>query len=130
VDFTINARMANGLTFQGGTNTGRGVRDTCEVLAKLPEIQALPPFGAPTNLIDSCAVTEKWLTTARGLVTYVVPKVDVLVSAVLRSNPNTFPANDPASTGGVAGCELQRTQCRHHRGDRSPIARERTVQGG
>ena len=100
VDFTINARMANGLTFQGGTNTGRGVRDTCEVLAKLPEIQALPPFGAPTNLIDSCAVTEKWLTTARGLVTYVVPKVDVLVSAVLRSNPNTFPANDPASTGG------------------------------
>jgi len=98
VDFTVNARLANGLTFQGGTNTGRGVRDNCEVLAKLPEIQALA-FGA-TNQIDSCAVTEKWLTTARGLVTYVIPKADVLVSGVLRSNPNTNPAFDPASTGG------------------------------
>ena len=92
VDLTVNARMANGLTFQGGTNTGRGVRDNCEVLAKLPENQA--------NRLDSCAVTEKWLTTARGLVAYTVPKIDVLVSAVLRSNPNTTPAGDPASTGG------------------------------
>src|SRR5205085_2682232 len=71
VDFNINARMPNGLTFQGGTNTGRGVRDQCDVLAKLPEIQALA-FGA-TPLIDSCAVTEKWLTTARGLVAYTIP---------------------------------------------------------
>jgi hypothetical protein len=95
VDFTINARMANGLTFQGGTNTGRGVRDQCEILAALPENQ--------NGRIDSCAVTEKWLTTARGLVSYTIPKVDVLVSAVLRSNPNTAPAGDPASTGGSLG---------------------------
>ena len=32
VDFTLNARMTNGLQFQGGTSTGRGVNDTCDVL--------------------------------------------------------------------------------------------------
>jgi hypothetical protein len=100
VDFNVTARMASGLIFQGGTNTGRGVRDMCEVIEKLPEIQALPPFGAAVQRVDSCAVTEKWLTTARGVVTYTIPKVDVLVSGVFRSNPNTVPANDPASTGG------------------------------
>jgi hypothetical protein len=92
VDFTVNARMANGLTFQGGTNTGRGVRDNCEVLAKLPENE--------NGRIDSCAVTELWLTTARGLVSYTIPRVDVQVSAVFRSNPNTSPSGNPASTGG------------------------------
>ena len=28
VNVSVNARLANGLTFQGGTSTGRGVRDT------------------------------------------------------------------------------------------------------
>ena len=32
VDVTFNARMHNGLMFQGGTSTGRGVNDTCAVL--------------------------------------------------------------------------------------------------
>jgi hypothetical protein len=92
VDLNINARMRNGLTFQGGTNTGRGVRDQCEILAALPENQ-----GAR---VDSCAVTEKWLTTFRGLASYTIPKVDVLLSGVFRSNPNTVPSGNPASTGG------------------------------
>ena len=30
--------MRNGLVFQGGTSTGRGIRDNCEVTAKLPEL--------------------------------------------------------------------------------------------
>ena len=32
VDVTLNARLTNGLLFQGGTSTGRGVNDTCDVL--------------------------------------------------------------------------------------------------
>jgi len=91
VDFTINARMNNGLTLQAGTNTGRGVRDECD-------LDALVPESGPTR-VDACKVTETWQTTFRGLATYVVPKVDVLVSAVFRSNPNTSPSGGTASTG-------------------------------
>jgi len=32
LDITLNARLTNGLLFQGGTSTGRGVSDTCDVL--------------------------------------------------------------------------------------------------
>ena len=38
VDFSVNARTKNGIVFQGGTSTGRGVRDYCAVTAKLPEL--------------------------------------------------------------------------------------------
>ena len=31
VDLTVNARLRNGLFVQGGTSTGRGVNDTCDV---------------------------------------------------------------------------------------------------
>ena len=37
VNVSVNARLANGLTFQGGTSTGRGVRDTCDTSKNLPE---------------------------------------------------------------------------------------------
>ena len=46
VDFTVNARMANGLTVQGGVATGKQVTDNCEIRAALPE--STFPFGAPT----------------------------------------------------------------------------------
>ena len=36
----LNARLRNGLTLQGGTTTGRGVRDTCALFAALPELLA------------------------------------------------------------------------------------------
>ena len=42
VDFRVNARTRNGITFQGGTSTGRGVRDYCQVTDKLPEIYVTP----------------------------------------------------------------------------------------
>ena len=85
VNVSLNARLRNGLTFQGGTSTGRGVRDTCETVVK---IDSPDPRG--------CHVTEPFMTSLRGLAAYTVPKVDVLVSAQFRSlNPNNI--------GGVGG---------------------------
>jgi hypothetical protein len=81
VTVDLNARLRGGLTVSGGTTTGRGVRDTCELFAKLPEL-------AGTQPISACAVTEPWMTQARGLVSYTVPKADVLVSVNWRSVPN------------------------------------------
>ena len=34
VDLSFNARMRNGLVVQGGTSTGRGVNDTCDMLIR------------------------------------------------------------------------------------------------
>jgi hypothetical protein len=76
VDVTLNGRMRGGFTFQAGTSTGRTVNDTC----------------ATEPLIDSpdtrnCHTVDPFQTTLRGLATYVVPKIDVLVSATMRSQP-------------------------------------------
>jgi hypothetical protein len=92
VDTNINARTTWGLTLQGGTNTGRGVRDNCEVTAVLPEL-----LGG--QQVDSCSITEKWLTSFRGLASYQVPRVDVLVSAIVRSQVATTPSNAVAMNG-------------------------------
>jgi hypothetical protein len=78
VDFTATARLPFGLNLQGGTSTGRGVRNTCNVTSALPELLG-------TARVDSCDVTENWLTTFRGLASYTLPKIDVLVSASMRS---------------------------------------------
>jgi hypothetical protein len=80
VNVSVNARLANGLTFQGGTSTGRGVRDTCETVVKI---------DSPDS--RGCHVTEPVMTSLRGLAAYTVPKIGVLVSANFRSlNPNNI----------------------------------------
>jgi hypothetical protein len=88
VDFTASARLAFGLNVQGGTSTGRAVRDNCDVTAALPELLG-------TARVDSCDVTEKWSTGFRGLASYTLPKIDVLISASMRSI-------EVAGGGGVA----------------------------
>jgi hypothetical protein len=78
VDFTATARLSSGLNLQGGTSTGRAVRDNCAVTQALPEL-----LGSAR--VDSCDVTEKWSTSFRGLASYTIPKIDLLVSASMRS---------------------------------------------
>jgi hypothetical protein len=76
IDITLNARLHNALNLQAGTSSGRAVTDNC----------------ATTVLIDSpdprnCRNVDPFQTTLRGSVTYTLPKVDVLVSATMRSQP-------------------------------------------
>ena len=83
VNINLNSRLRNGLTFQGGTSTGRGVRDTCDTVVNIDNPD---PRG--------CHVTEPVMTSVRGLAAYTVPWVDVLVSAQFRS---INPANRPGT---------------------------------
>jgi hypothetical protein len=76
VNFNVNARMANGLFVSLGTQTGRRVDDDCHVQKN---------YGNP-NLRD-CRSFTPFQTTIRGLGSYTVPKIDVLISATLRSQP-------------------------------------------
>jgi len=76
IDTTLNARTSYGLTFQVGTSTGHATIDTC---------------GSTLN-VDSpdprdCRSVDPWETTLRGSASYTVPKVGVLISSALRSQP-------------------------------------------
>jgi hypothetical protein len=104
VDFTLNARTRNGITFQGGTSTGRGVRDYCEVTSALPEIYVTPASVLANAQVGACAVTEPWLTTYRSSVTYTLPKIDVLLAGSVRSTPNVQPStvNTFVATNGAS----------------------------
>jgi hypothetical protein len=103
-DFTVNGRMTNGITFQGGASTGRGVRDYCEIADALPELFVTAGSVLANAQTAACAVDEPWLTTFRGSVTYTIPRIDVLLAGSMRSAPsvqpstiNTFVATNGAS---------------------------------
>jgi len=93
-DYDLNARMTNSLVFQGGATTGRGVRDTCEVQEQLPESTFAVALGTGINQVDACAIDESWQTNFRGLVSYIIPRIDVQLSAIARSIANTVPQTD------------------------------------
>jgi len=114
-DLSLSARVRDALFLQAGTSTGRGVNDTCDIL--------MARFGrpmSPTNGLviasgivngqPSCDFAEPWLTQVRGLASYTVPKIDVLVSTIFRSQPNAQPvATTVATNGGSRTANYQMT---------------------
>ena len=73
----VSARPGNGLTLQGGINTGSTVSDTCDIRAVLPETSLTNPY---------CENAPGFVTRVTGLAAYTVPKVDVLLSTTFRSD--------------------------------------------
>jgi hypothetical protein len=70
------------------------VRDECEIWAALPELVG-------SNQLSACKVTEPFQTQFRGLTSYVIPKVDVQLSATFQFKPGTggIGGNSSASNG-------------------------------
>jgi hypothetical protein len=99
VDAQISARLGGRLFVQLGSSGGRGVRDYCEITDKLPEQYGAGGMFA-NQQVGSCAVKEDWLTSVRGIVSYTVPKVDVLVSGSLRSIPGVAPGGNSVASNG------------------------------
>jgi hypothetical protein len=90
-DVTINARFRNGLTTQLGTTTGHAKVNTCEVDTLYNQVGAAAITGPNPR---GCNNVEPWQTTIRGLASYTIPKIDVLLSTVIRSQPeNSITAN-------------------------------------
>ena len=99
VDFTLNARLRQGLTLQFGTQTGRSTEDACAIARVLDS--SIPGAGnttggnthtSLTNLgsikdVRNCRDADPFETTVRGVASYTVPKIDVLVSGAVRSQP-------------------------------------------
>jgi hypothetical protein len=93
---SVHARLQRGLTLQIGSSTGRAEADNCDIVAKVPEVlnNALtnPSSFVATRyqLADSCHKVETWQTQVRGFVAYTIPKIAVLVSTIMRSQPNVI----------------------------------------
>ncbi len=96
IDLGVNARLRNGLVVQGGTDTGRTLQDNCALRSLLPETypwativvtQALRGDSAAGLTQPYCHIVTPFQTSFRGLATYIVPKVDVQLSATWRSDP-------------------------------------------
>ncbi len=123
VDFSVVARLRNGLTVQAGTSTGRKYADGCEVRAKLPELGTGTITGAAGTFTNSsvtanvnalgggayalsvtnpyCRIAEPYRTDFRGLATYTIPKVDVQVSGTWASIPGDSLRADYTVTNAV-----------------------------
>jgi Carboxypeptidase regulatory-like domain len=93
VDYTINARLRGGLTASVGASTGRSIVDTCGTATKYNQIVLGITLGPDPR---GCYNEDPFQTTVRGLATYVIPKIDVLVSGTVRSQP-------PVLFGATAG---------------------------
>jgi hypothetical protein len=96
-DVTVNARLRGGLTTQIGTTTGRGKVNTCEVDVLYNQVTAATGAIAGPDP-RGCDDVEPWMTTLRGLASYTIPRIDVLVSTVIRSQPEALLAGTANAT--------------------------------
>ena len=123
VDVSVNARLRNGLTLQGGTSTGARFQDNCAIRSILPETYswdntvavqttrvATTAGSTSTSGLQnySCRVDEPMRTSFRGLATYTVPKIDVQVSGTWRSDPGDELRADYVVTNAIAQPSLGR----------------------
>jgi hypothetical protein len=87
----VNARLRNGLTVQAGTTTGQRVTDYCDVRSKLPEQATGFSTGSEVSAYSPvnpyCHVEPGNTTRFTSAATYIVPKIDVQLSATFQSSP-------------------------------------------
>jgi hypothetical protein len=85
VDTTFTLRNAGGITFSGGTSTGKVMNDWCEIRAAVPEAVVA---GQNLLLNPYCRQESPWQTSFRGLITYTIPRIDLQLSSVIQDKPN------------------------------------------
>jgi hypothetical protein len=118
VDGSVNARLQQGLTVQAGFSTGNVIEDECGLAAQHPDVYissiinggslgfGSPFIGGLAQIPQSfCHRESGWQTNYKGLASYNVPKIDVLVSGTFHSLPypgSNFPSIINQSLGGTA----------------------------
>jgi hypothetical protein len=118
LDVTVNIRVGRNFTLIGGTSTGQTIADSCDVRAHLPEFSTATTgtsvFGAGlsnsavTPASPYCHVASGILTQFRGLSSYVVPKLDVQLSATVQSKPGAMLAANYAVPNSIVVPSLGR----------------------
>ena len=94
MDINGTARLKNGLNIQGGLSFGKTKADSCEVRDKLPELAPLNPY---------CHIETGFLPQFKALGNYVIPKVDVQLSAAYtgKAGIQVSGFGTPAGVGGA-----------------------------
>ena len=118
LDVAVHARVGESFTLVGGTSTGQTVVDNCDVRARLPELATTATgtsvFGGGltsstvTPLSPYCHVAYGVLTQVRGLSSYIVPRIDVQLSATFQSKPGAQLAANYAAPNSVVAPSLGR----------------------
>jgi hypothetical protein len=98
-DFTLDARLRNGLTLQGGVSSGNSMSDNCEIVKQVPEsLQAAVPVGVMNSVatgtvgggawtpLQYCHQETGYLPSYKGSASYVLP-YGVRISGVMQSSP-------------------------------------------
>jgi hypothetical protein len=75
-----------GLRVNGGTSTGRAVRDLCRS-PRGGENSDGPNVQQHDGVPPACNPYTRWETNVRGTAAYTIPKIDVLVSTVFQWRP-------------------------------------------
>jgi carboxypeptidase family protein len=97
VDVSVNARLRAGFTASIGTSTGRSIVDTCGTATNYNQVNTITGADAGPDP-RGCHNEDPFQTTIRGLTTYIVPKVDVLISMAVRSQPPVLLGATAATT--------------------------------
>ena len=102
MDFSVNARMLDGIMVQGGVSTGRATTDNCEIVRELGS-QPIAFLGIrggnPSE--RACRVQADFLTQVKLLGTYLVPKVEINTAATFQSTPGGVVSANRVYTNGL-----------------------------
>jgi hypothetical protein len=91
LDFTVNARLQNGLLLQGGLSTGSTMTDNCEVVARVDN---------PSTRF--CHNEEPFLTQVKFLGSYTLPWAGIQVSGSFQNAPGpVITANYVATSASI-----------------------------
>ena len=80
VDFSVDARLRNGLFLQGGVSTGTTMTDNCGIIDDAPEI-----LGGQSA--SFCHFESPFLAQYKGLASYTLPWYGIRISGTLQSLP-------------------------------------------
>jgi hypothetical protein len=117
VNISMQARLENGLTVQGGVGPGRVVTDDCDIVDDLPELLSAVN-GAPSRSgattarpLERCHENNGWRTGVSGFASYTIPKIDVLISGTYQNQPGAqINANSNVCSGTqTAACTASTT---------------------
>ena len=81
VDTNFVWRAPGGLRVNGGTSTGRSVRDLCHTQTDNPNVRT------HEGVTPECNPYRRWDTNVRGSAAYTIPVIDTLVSTVFQWRP-------------------------------------------
>ena len=111
-DLGLNARLPQGIIFQGGLSTGHQTTDFCDVQdpAKAGNNALVEMLTSPATAssLASCHMEQNWLPQVKFLGSYTIPKIDVQLGASFQSIPGVeyaaiyaAPNSDLAQAGGT-----------------------------